>query len=193
MPVPITGVVAYDLDRSLDAIASQLESLDTQFAELQFRPDFVAVIGKGIIGPRGPLRGDFNNFQLPSGSKALVELRKTGRHTLLRLYLQVLRELNALTLRPLDLGFYDQKPRLVGPYRVSGKSQFVKVKLDGSEEPRTCQLNEAAIKQVVTNSQRMEFRNTPKKCLVKSQSGLRILNSTRSSMNITQGKFLCQI
>lgn len=151
-PVPVTGIVAYNANRSLDAIAVQVEKLDSTCADIQLRPDFIAVIGQGIIAPRAPLRGTFNSFQLPSDRKTLVELRKTGRHTLLRLYMQILRELNELTLRPLDLSVYDEMPSLIGMHRVGGRIRFVKVTLDASEESKSCRLNEAAIAEIVNNS-----------------------------------------
>ena len=156
--MPVTGVVAYDCDRSLDAVATQIEVLDAECADIRLRPDFIGVIGQGIIAPRIPLRGDFNSFQLPDDRSALVDLRRTGRHTLFRLYLQILRELNALTLRPLDLRSYDQMPRLIGPYHVGGRNRFVSVKLDGSKQRRTVQLNEAAIREIVTNSSPVTVR-----------------------------------
>ena len=55
--MPVTGVIAYGSNRSLDAIASQVRELDKQCSDIAIRPDFVAVIGQGIIAPRGPLRG----------------------------------------------------------------------------------------------------------------------------------------
>jgi hypothetical protein len=151
-PIPVTGIVAYDSNRSLDAIAAQVERLDGNCTDIQLRPDFIAVIGQGIIAPRTPLRGTFNSYTLPNDLKTLVELRKTGRHTLLRLYMELLRELNALTLRPLDLRAYDDMPVLVGSYRVGGRTRFVKVALDASEQARSCRLNEAGITEIVNSS-----------------------------------------
>jgi hypothetical protein len=157
-PIPVTGVVAYDCDRSLEAVARQVEELDAECADIQLRPDFVAVIGQGIVAPRTPLRGEFNSFQLPGDRTALVDLRKTGRHTLFRLYIEILRELNSLILQPLDLSLYDQMPGLIGPYRVGGKTRLVSVKLDGSNQRRTVQLNESAISEIVTNSKSVTVR-----------------------------------
>jgi hypothetical protein len=120
--MPVTGVIAYACDRSLEAVATQIKELDTECADIRLRPDFIAIIGQGIIAPRTPLRGEFNSFQLPDDRSALVDLRKTGRHTLFRLYIQVLRELNLIQLRPLDLAFYDQMPRLIGPYESAAEA-----------------------------------------------------------------------
>jgi hypothetical protein len=157
-PVPVTGIVAYDANRTLDAIAAQVKELDRNCADIQLRPDFVAVIGQGIIAPRTPLRGEFNSYQLPSDPEQLVEVRKTGRHTLLRLYMQILRELNTLILRPLDLHLYDDMPRLVGPYRVRRHDRFVRSKIDASEQRGVYRLNEVAIKEIVSNSKPVTFR-----------------------------------
>lgn len=151
-PIPVTGIVAYDANRSLEAIASQAESLDSQLSDIHLRPDFIAVIGQGIVASRDPLRNDFNKFQLPSDKTRLVELRKTGRHTLLRLYMQVLQELNTLTLRPLDLHAYDQMPRVLGTFRVGGRIRFMRRTPDANEPVRTCVLNEKAIIEIVNRS-----------------------------------------
>ena len=51
-PVPITGILAYNSERSLEAIAKQVRDLDRNLDSIEMRPDFVAVVGKGIIGPR---------------------------------------------------------------------------------------------------------------------------------------------
>lgn len=157
-PMPVTGIVAYSANRSLDAIAAQVKALDADSADTQLRPDFVAVIGQGIIAPRTPLRHEFNNFRLPSNLEHLVELRKTGRHTLFRLYMQVLREINQIILRPLDLHVYDEMPRLIGPYRVRQPDRFVEVKTDNPEQRRVLRLNEAAIMHIVNNSQPVTYR-----------------------------------
>ncbi len=151
-PTPVTGVVAYQANRSLDAVANQVRALDERLADIQLRPDFVAVIGRGIVAPRVPLRGEFNSFELPPDSAHLVDIRKTGRHTLLRLYMQILRELNTLTLRDLDLSVYDRMPRIVGPYRVNYHDRFIKLSSDNSMEQRVCRLNELALRTIVNNS-----------------------------------------
>jgi hypothetical protein len=152
-PMPITGVIAYDSNRSLEAIASQVTELDQQCSDISFRPDFVSVIGKGIVAPRGPLRGEFNEYKLPEQPEQLAALRKTGRHTLLRLYMQVLRELNALTLRPLDLHDYDKMPRIIGPYRVGGFARFVMFPINGLPSAgRVVRLTKSGIDEIVSKS-----------------------------------------
>ena len=160
-PVPVTGIVAYDANRSLDAIASQAASLDAALPDLTLRPDFIAVLDHGIVGPREPLRGSFNDYKLPESRERIVELRRTGRHTLYRVYLQIIREFNTITLRPPDLHAYDDMPRLVGKYRVKRHDRFVK-ELVGQQ--RVCRLNEAAIREIVSNSKptsrRRNFMNT---------------------------------
>ena len=90
-PKFVTAVVGYSSGRSLDAIAKQVVELDEALEEaenLELRPDFVAVIGEGLVGP-DKIRGDFNRFQLPERN-SLSRGRRAGRHTLLRLYLQPL-------------------------------------------------------------------------------------------------------
>lgn len=151
--IPVTGVIAYGSNRSLEAIASQVSELDKRCSDIAIRPDFVAVIGQGIIAPRGPLRGEFNEYKLPEEPELLAALRKTGRHTLLRLYMQVLRELNALTLRPLDLHDYDTMPRIIGPYRVGGDARFVMYPIDGSPSlGRVVRLTKSGIDEIVGRS-----------------------------------------
>ncbi len=157
-PMPITGIVAYDSNRSLEAIAEQVKFLDSDLPDINLRPDFVAIIGQGIIAPRQALRGEFNHFSLPADQDRLAELRKTGRHTLLRLYMQILRELNALTLRPLELGKYDDMPRLIGKYRVGRHNRFVRFSLEVDEREHTIKLNEAAIEEIVSKSKPVTHR-----------------------------------
>jgi hypothetical protein len=157
-PVPVTGIVAYGANRSLEAIAEQVKALDSDLQDRTSRPDFVAIIGQGIIGPREPLRGEFNQFNLSDDPESIVALRKTGRHTLLRLYMQILRELNALTLRPLELQKYDDMPRLIGEHRVGRHNRFVRVSLDGTEIKRVIRFNEAAIREIVSKSKLVSLK-----------------------------------
>ncbi len=157
-PLPVTCIVAFAANRSLEAIAEQVIALDKELPDLTLRPDFVAVIGQGIVGPREPLRAEFNQFKLPDDLDSLVGLRKTGRHTLLRLYMQILRELNALTLRPLELQKYDEMPRLIGDHRVGRHNRFVRVSLDGTETKRVIRFNEAAIREIVSKSKLVSLK-----------------------------------
>jgi hypothetical protein len=152
-PMPVTGIIAYGANRSLEAIADQVRKLDEQYSDISLRPDFVAVIGQGIVAPREPLRGEFNSYQLPGELERLSALRKTGRHTLLRLYMQVLRELNALTLRPLDLHNYDDMPRLVGQYRVGRHGRFAMYSIKGSPRTgRVVRFTKKGIEEIVSRS-----------------------------------------
>lgn len=151
-PVPVTGVVAYASDRSLEAIAAQGKALDGGLSDITLRPDFIAVIGEGIIAPRESFRGGFNKYKLPENMDEFVQLRKTGRHTLLRLYMQILQNLNFVTLRPLNLQDYDNMPRLIGPYRVGHHNRFASVPLDRSDQGYVWRLTEAAITEIVTKS-----------------------------------------
>jgi hypothetical protein len=157
-PMPVTGIIAYGSNRSLEAIAAQVATLDRESSDISLRPDFVAVIGQGIVAAREPLRGEFNHYTLPNDLERLAELRKTGRHTLLRLYMQILRELNALTLRPLDLDVYDNMPRMVGPYRIGPRDRFVKFPLDRPGEKRVMRFTERGIEEVVRNSAPVTFQ-----------------------------------
>jgi hypothetical protein len=155
-PMPVTGIVAYASNRSLEAIAAQAKKLDAKL-DITLRPDFIAVIGEGIIGVQQPLRSEFNKFSLPQDSEQLVSLRKAGRHTLLRLYMQLLDELNALTLRPLQLSKYYDMPRLVGTYRVRKHNRIVRTAILGGEQ-KVLRLNEAGIREIVTKSKPVTYR-----------------------------------
>lgn len=164
-PMPVTGVVAYSANRSLDAIAAQAKQLDAALADKALRPDFIAVIGLGIVGPSGALRRDFNVYDLPKDPDDLVTMRKTGRHTLLRLYMQILRELNILRLKPLELTDYQNMPRLVGPYRVRRHNRFVRSPSGaGASNAHVSRLNEKAITEIVSNAKpvdlKQHFQNT---------------------------------
>jgi hypothetical protein len=150
-PVPVTGIFAYNSHRSLEAICKQVESLDQDLSNIELRPDFVAVLGKCLIGPRIPLRGPFNVYQLPKDKTDLAALRKTGRHTLLRLYLELLRELNMIQLIQFDLTNYDNMPRLVGPFHVRSHNDYFRPPTD-SHPGRVSRLNEVAIREIVQNA-----------------------------------------
>jgi hypothetical protein len=123
----IVGVVlAYQADRSLDAIAEQARKLDAELADqLILRPDFIAVLGDGMVGPSHQLRSEGNAFSLPAKLDELSRIRRTKRHTLLRVYLQLLAEMNALVLRNLDLRPYLDMPARIGGHLV-GRSRFVR-------------------------------------------------------------------
>jgi hypothetical protein len=151
-PFLVSGIVAYSANRSLDAIAKQVRDLDAALDDITLRPDFVSVIGLGIIGYRHSLRDRFNKKHFPSNREDLTSVRTTGRHTLFRLYMQIVRELSAITLRPLDLRAYEDIPRLVGKYRVRGHDIFV-VERDGEPRPDTAsRLSEQCIQRIVNES-----------------------------------------
>lgn len=150
-PVPVTGVLAFSEQRSLEAISEQVKKLDGEISDIRLRPDFIAVIDKGIIGPRTSLRGPYNKYNLPSDQGLLVNVRKTGRHTLLRLYMQITTELDRIDLSPFDLRFYDEMPRLVGEFRVRNADSFIQPPTDDSAG-RARRLNELAIQEIVKNA-----------------------------------------
>lgn len=125
--------------------------MDEKISDIRLRPDFIAVIDKGIIGPRDPLRGPYNTYNLPSDQDLLVNVRKTGRHTLLRLYMQIITELNRIDLSPFDLRLYDEMPRLVGEFRVRKHDGFFQKPAQDSPGV-TRRLNELAIQEIVNKA-----------------------------------------
>lgn len=130
---PVTAIVAYGSNRSMEAISKQLKELDSQIDDITLRPDFVAVIGMGLIGPRGKLRGEFNKYVLPEDIDDLCSLRKTGRHTLLRLYMQLLDELNSIQLKSLNLQEYFDMPKIEGKYKVRRHDKLMLTPITGGE------------------------------------------------------------
>ena len=88
-----------------------------------------------------PLRGECNQYKPVENFQELVELRKTGRHTLLRLDMQILRELNTITLRPLDLHDYDNMPRLIGKYRVRKRNRLIRTSINNSSDSKVAVKN----------------------------------------------------
>jgi hypothetical protein len=127
-PLPVGIVVAYACSRSLEAVAEQARELDSQLSDKALRPDLIAILGQGVIGPSSRLRGDANEFALPKKIEDLSRIRKTGRLTLLRTYLQLLDELNTLKLRPLVLQRYLRMPELVDRWRVLNHDRFMSPK-----------------------------------------------------------------
>ena len=122
-PTPVGVVFAFDADRSLDAIAKQARTLQEALAKPQHAPDLIVVLGKGLVGPRERTRDELNAVKLPKENNRMV-VREVRQHTLLRFYLQLLNELNTITLAPLMLDDYLQMPELVDGHRVSGHGPF---------------------------------------------------------------------
>lgn len=155
-PMPVTAIVAYAANRSLDAIAEQAKKLDAKLPDITLRPDFIVVIGQGIIGPRQSLRGGHNKYALPQKDQ-LTSIRAAGRHTLLRFYMQLLDELNALQLRPFQFSRYYEMPRLVGPYRVRRHNRIAFTPIDNNAEGTVRRLNEAGIREIVSKSVKVTY------------------------------------
>ncbi|MCL2913845.1 hypothetical protein L2725_08570 [Shewanella corallii] len=155
--VPVTAVIAYGSNRSMEAIAKQLKELDSQIDDITLRPDFVAVIGMGLIGPRGKLRGEFNKYTLPENVEDLCSLRKTGRHTLLRLYMQFLDELNSIQLKSLNLQEYFDMPHIEGVHKVRRHDKLMLTPIDGGET-EVKKLTAKAIEKIVESSKPVPLR-----------------------------------
>lgn len=157
-PMPVTGIFAFAANRSLEAIKDQLVKLNSNLEDKSLKPDFVAVLELGLIAHQQPLRGDFNVFNIPTDD--FGTFRKTGRQTLMKLYLDVLRELNALTLRPLDLRKYINMPRRVGNHLLGRYGTFAKQKTDKSEDGKVLFINEKGIKEILNNSVSVSVRKS---------------------------------
>ncbi|PZP83929.1 MAG: hypothetical protein DI582_10020 [Azospirillum brasilense] len=157
-PMPVTAIVAYDANRSLEAIAEQARKLDAKLPDITLRPDFIVVIGQGIIGSQQALRSGHNKYALPE-YEALTSTRATGRHTLLRFYMQLLDELNALELRPFRFSRYYEMPRLIGPYRVRRHNRIARIPIEGEKDAGAVwRLNEAGIREIVSKSVKITYQ-----------------------------------
>ncbi len=146
--VPVTAIFAYAANRSLDAIAKQVQKLDDELDDINLRPDFVVVLGLGIVGPNGKIRNNYNSYNLPKDQASTALLRNSGRHTLLRFYMQLIDELNSITQKPLDLHAYFEMPSLVGEYKVKNHDKFM-IQFDGESERRVRRLTESALDKIV--------------------------------------------
>lgn len=149
--VPVTAIFAYAANRSLEAIAKQVKDLDKELDDIKLRPDFVVVLGLGIIGPNGRIRNNFNMYNLPNEFNDLALLRETGRHTLLRFYMQLLDELNSITQPNLNLHSYFDMPSRVGKYKAR-KHDKLMIQFDGEDERSVKRLTLSAIDRIVENS-----------------------------------------
>jgi hypothetical protein len=147
VPMPVTGIFAFAAKRSLEAIKEQLTKLNDALEDKSLKPDFVAVLELGLIAHQQPLRGNFNAFCAHADD--FGTFRKTGRQTLMKLYLDILRELNTLTLRPLDLKNYLNMPRRVGKHLLGKYGTFAKQKIDRSDEGRVLFINEKGIDKII--------------------------------------------
>ncbi|MFV8845025.1 DUF6602 domain-containing protein [Serratia fonticola] len=148
---PVTAIFAYAANRSLEAIARQVSDLDKGLDDINLRPDFVVVLGLGIVGQNGRVRSNFNKCNLPEDYSKLSLLRATGRHTLLRFYMQLLDELNSIIQPNLNLHSYFDMPSKVGTYKVR-KHDRVVVKFDDEEDGSVRRFTLAAIDRIVGNS-----------------------------------------
>ncbi len=148
-PQPVGVVFSYQSSRSLEAIAKQAASLDEGLDDLKLRPDFIVVLDKGIVGPRAQIRGDFNSFDLPIDSSNRTKVRKTGRHTLLRAYLQLLAELNPLELRDLDLTAYLNMPERIGRFLVR-RPNFVRHPIDSPNDGKVTRISKTGLQKIVS-------------------------------------------
>lgn len=155
--IPVTGVVAYSANRSVDAIQNQVKFLDSELDDLSLRPDFIAIIGTGIIGPRKSLRGQFNRFDIPNNTEDLTLIRKTGRHTLLRIHMQLISEMNKIELRPLNLEKYLNMPLREGKYKIDYGSDLIRNKEEGKQV--VIRINEKGIDSIVKNSKKTTREN----------------------------------
>ena len=158
-PTIVSGIVAYDAHRSMDAIRDQLLTLDEGTPDEYLRPDFVAVIDKGIILTDEPIRDQWNAASFSEDSDKRRKLRKTGTHTLLKLYMHILRELNTITLGPFDLADYEKMPSIVGEYRVRKHNHFVRYK-DGKPDDKVYSLSASIIKKIAEESADITVRDS---------------------------------
>ena len=116
-PIPVGVVFAYAADRSLHAVAQQAVSL-SDATHPEYDPDFVAILGSGLVGPIRRLRHEWNEFKQPGGADRFM-FRETSEHTVLGFYLRLLNELNAITLEPLDIAEYFSMPEFIGGHKVN--------------------------------------------------------------------------
>jgi hypothetical protein len=123
-PFPVGIVFAFAADRSLEAIAKQARELQNAMSDPRNAPDLIVVLGEGLVGPREQVRVDMNKVKLPAEPRRMA-IRQLRHHTLLRFYLQMLSELNAITLPPLVLEPYLSMPEIVDGRRVSGHGPFL--------------------------------------------------------------------
>ncbi|WP_394135624.1 DUF6602 domain-containing protein [Shewanella algae] len=149
---PVTAIFAYAANRSLSAIAKQVKELDSQLEDISLRPDFVVVLGLGIVGPSGKLRNNFNKYTVPESADEVANERKTGRHTLLRFYMQLLDELNTITQKPLDLHSYFEMPSKVGEFKVRKHDRLMIRKVDEGSESSVKRLTQKFIEKIVAES-----------------------------------------
>lgn len=155
-PQPVGVVFSYQSSRSLEAIAKQAASLDEGLDDLKLRPDFIVVLDKGIVGPRAQIRGDFNSFGLPTDPLNLTRVRKTGRNTLLRTYLQLLAELNPLELRDLDLTAYLNMPERIGNFLVK-RPNFVRHPIDAAfpKDAKVTRISKTGLQKIVSHCRKI--------------------------------------
>lgn len=149
--VPVTAIFAYAANRSLKAISNQVKILDEELTDINLRPDFIVILGLGIIGQKGRIRGDFNKYNLSQDRDELSLLRETGRHTLLRFYIQFLDELNSITQPELNLNLYFDMPVVLGTHKVKGHNRLISY-IDDTDNKIVKSLALSAIEKIIKDS-----------------------------------------
>lgn len=147
-PLPFGAIVAYTADRSLGAVAKQLAKLEAQLANRTHAPDVIAVLDAGLVGRRQPLRGEANDLD-PKWVSAGPKVRETKAHTLLRFYLEMLRELNSIMLEPLNMMRYLNMPEILAGHRVLGHNKIAVFDAQRKPTGAVRKINEKGIKKII--------------------------------------------
>ncbi|AUX20972.1 uncharacterized protein SOCEGT47_014500 [Sorangium cellulosum] len=148
-PRPVGVVFAYSAGRTLETVAQQVRTLDASLPDTSLRPDFIAILDEGIIGPTAALReSGSNRISWPSVAE-LNKIRPLGIHTWMRFCLQLTRELNSITLPPFELLRYLQMPDIVKKHRVRNHDRFARGKGAGA---KSYKLTESAIEKIVADA-----------------------------------------
>lgn len=161
-PMPFGAVFAYGAPRSLGAISEQVRLLDAGLGEhVPRRPDAVVVLDAGIVAPfpspRATKGGDLPNRYEILDRSALAATRPTGRHTLLRFYLDLLSDLRTIELQKPELRSYIDTPEWVDGHIVA---QRLVVRSPGgvwNPDAPVSKLSSAAIRKLLELAQGVEL------------------------------------
>jgi hypothetical protein len=145
-PIPFGAVFAYSADRSLQAILDQFAALEKDGPGPMFSPDVVLVLGEGLVSRDGTRRSS-NSFDEGRLGRPPVA-RRSGSHSLLRFYLELIQGLNSISLEDLDLTRYLRMPIVVGQHRVRLDASILKYAGDGSVE-RVLRFTASGIRKIV--------------------------------------------
>jgi hypothetical protein len=117
-PIPYGAIVAFGCNQSLEAVKSWVEDLDKVIIQPRERVNLICILGQGLITRWSPDR--FKEVIYPhqiQGNEEVWTLEE-AENTLLEFIDRLIKAMNSMILRPVDLRKYFSGYRLIGEHVV---------------------------------------------------------------------------